>query len=198
MRKTAIGLSLATIVLGGAIAAAADDVTSGQSSAAATTSEHSALLSRPEVRQLHPRENGLDMLGNVYTQKGPSGIRITVDTVRNSRAGGISGTLQLEVWATTSVPVFGTTFNTFTLGWYNLGQLNGGYQFTNVNSGLRPYTPPPSGCYWITLALLEFDGFAYRYQDLYTGVDPVSWTLSPLGERSSRNRVNSRLSPSVI
>jgi len=116
--------------------------------------------------------NGLSLVGNLsynYSYNGNTGtVRLTVDEVRNSRSGGTSGTLQLQLWATTNPPVFGQTFSAYTLGVYTLGQLNGGFSFFNVDSGLVSFTPPPAGTYWLTLALMEFDGSQYVYQDFFT------------------------------
>ena len=116
--------------------------------------------------------NGLDLVGNLaynYVYNGNSGtLRMTADQVRNSRSGGVSGTLQLRLWATTTAPVFGQTINAFVLGVYTLGQLNGGTSFFNVDSGLVAFTPPPAGTYYITMALMEFDGSSYVYQDFLT------------------------------
>ncbi len=52
-----------------------------------------------------------------------------------------------------------------------LGSLQNNFQFTNVDSGLlSPYTPPPNGCYFVTVALEEFDSGTgqYVYVDLVT------------------------------
>ena len=116
--------------------------------------------------------NGLNLQGTVtysYVYIGSSGtLRMTVGEVRNSRIGGVSGTLRLALWATTTVPVFGQTIFAYTLGTYTLGQLSGGTSFFNVDSGTVGFTTPPSGSYYITMALQEFDGAQYVYQDLYT------------------------------
>ena len=116
--------------------------------------------------------NGLDFEGNLtynYQYSGNSGtLRMTVDRIRNSRVGGVSGTLRIQLWATTTAPIFGETINAYTLGSYTLGQLSGGTSFTNVDTGIIAFTPPPPGTYYITIALQEFDGTIYRYQDLFT------------------------------
>lgn len=55
--------------------------------------------------------NGLSLEGFLtynYQYNGNSGtLRMTAERVRNSRMGGISGTLQLQLWATTTSPIFG-------------------------------------------------------------------------------------------
>jgi hypothetical protein len=116
--------------------------------------------------------NGLDLEGFLsynYQYAGNSGtLRMTAERVRNSRVGGTSGTLQLQLWATTTAPIFGQTINAYTLGTFTLGQLSGGTSFTNVDTGLIGFTPPPAGTYYVTMALMEFDGAQFRYQDLFT------------------------------
>lgn len=116
--------------------------------------------------------NGLSLEGFLtynYQYNGNSGtLRMTAERVRNSRMGGISGTLQLQLWATTTSPIFGQTINAYTLGTYTLGQLSGGTSFTNVDTGLIGFTAPPPGTYYITMALQEFDGTQFLYQDLFT------------------------------
>jgi hypothetical protein len=119
---------------------------------------------------IEPRNatTGLSMVGNVSASWGSSGVRMMVAAIQNTRASGTSGTLRLALWATTSVPVFGDTINAYTLGTYTLGTLSAGFEFTNVDSGYVTYTRPPKGCYYITVALQEYDGSVFRYEDLLT------------------------------
>lgn len=115
------------------------------------------------------RVNGLELDGTVtynYNYNGNSGtLEMTAEQVKNTRPSGVSGTLQLRLWATTSAPIFGQTINAFVLGAYTLGQLNGGSSFFNVDTGIIGFTPPPPGTYFITMALMEYDGSQYNYQD---------------------------------
>lgn len=121
------------------------------------------------------KNNGLELEGAVAATWGASGVRMTVGRVANRRTGGTSGTLRLELWATAAAPVFGETIYHYALGAFTLGTLPGGFGFPNVDTGLVPYSPPPTGCYYLTVALLEFIGAQYFYQDLVTftegGVD---------------------------
>ena len=116
--------------------------------------------------------NGLSLLGTLtysYVYVGSSGtMRMTAGEVRNSRSGGTSGTLRLALWATTTIPVFGQTIFANTLGTYTMGQLSGGFSFFNVDSGTVGFTTPPNGTYYITMALQEFVGSQYVYQDFFT------------------------------
>ena len=147
-----------------------------------------------ETRTTVPQQaqaNGLaleGLLGYVIDPNSAT-VRLTADRVRSTRTSGVSGTLQLRLWATTSAPVFGQTINAFVLGVYTLGQLNAGFSFTSIDSGLLAYSPPPQGTYFITMALMEFDGTSYGYQDFFqfsqqrtlgpltTGCTPNSTTL---------------------
>jgi hypothetical protein len=115
---------------------------------------------------------GLTMSGNVTATWSSSGIDMQVATIANTRGSGTSGTLRLDLWATTTPPVFGNTISFFRLGpTFTLGTLMAGFQFTNVDSGLlAPFAPPPNGCYFITVALEEFDSGTgtFGYVDLAT------------------------------
>ncbi|HEV3459374.1 MAG TPA: hypothetical protein VHG32_22730 [Thermoanaerobaculia bacterium] len=112
---------------------------------------------------------GFFLGGSVTANWGASGIRMQVGSVQN-QSGNTSGNLRLELWATTTAPVFGNAITFFRLGPnHDLGTLQSGFQFTNVDTGLvGPYTPPPNGCYFVTVALTEFNGSQYVYVDLVT------------------------------
>jgi hypothetical protein len=64
------------------------------------------------------------------------------------------------------------------LGGYSLGQLEGGYYWFDIYSGTLAYSPPPTGCYWITMALLEYTTSGYVYQDLRTFDERVGFGTS--------------------
>ena len=112
--------------------------------------------------------NGLSLEGNVGYNYSGALLRMTADRVRNSRTSGVSGTLRLELWATTTRPFFGQVISAYTLGTYTLGVLPAGTSFTNIDSGSVAFTAPPAGTYYITMALTEFDGSGYPYQDFFT------------------------------
>jgi hypothetical protein len=140
---------------------------------ASVLADESDSVSRPGRGAVPDRAsaNGLFLVGNQgynYTTGNNPTVQLTSDEVRNTRSGGVSGTLQLQLWATTSAPVFGQTINAYTLATKTLGTLNGGTSFFNVNSGTIAFTPPPAGTYFLTLALMEYDGSQYGYQDFLT------------------------------
>jgi len=123
-------------------------------------------------RQIRPSDasTGFNMSGTLSASWSTAGTEVQVDTISNDNSDGTSGTLRLELWATTTPPVFGNDVTYYALGpAYVLGTLDAGSQFSNVDSGLlTPYTPPPNGCYFVTIALEEYDGTQYNYVDLYT------------------------------
>src|SRR5215831_5723667 len=76
-------------------------------------------------------------VGNVgYTYVG-STAALTADKVQNFSVGGFSGTLRMELWAFPS-PFTGSFQLGFKLAQYTLGQLNGGFFYSGINSGPVP------------------------------------------------------------
>ncbi len=100
---------------------------------------------------------GVRFVGQVsYTYVG-SLATLKADQVANQRSSGYSGTLQMELWAFSS-PYSGAALFGYKLATYRLGQLNAGYSYFNVNSGVVPYGSPPNGTWYYTMVLTEFDG----------------------------------------
>lgn len=99
--------------------------------------------------------SGLNITGAVAVTWGSAGLRIQAGGVENDRAGGTSGTLALQVWATAKP--WAQAPPGYVMGTYTLGQLAGGFHFANVDSGFIAYTPPPASCFYVTLVLLEFN-----------------------------------------
>lgn len=81
-------------------------------------------------------------------------VRIQVGRISNNRNGGVSGTLKLKLWATTS-EYSGGPINGYTLSSINLGQLQGGFYFSDINQTTR-FSEPPPGEYYFTLTLTEY------------------------------------------
>jgi hypothetical protein len=67
-----------------------------------------------------------------------------------------TGTLRLELWAFASAYT-GQVENGYILGVYQLGQLLPGFSFNNVSETV-PYTPPPSGSWYVALLVTEYTG----------------------------------------
>ena len=109
-------------------------------------------------------EGGINIEGTSYYNLAATTGYFTSERVANHRSGGTSGTLRLELWATTSSPASGSVFG-YQLATYSLGTLAAGSYFYNINSGTFNYTQPPTGCYYLSLLLTEFDGTSYPYID---------------------------------
>jgi|SRR5262245_50657706 len=69
---------------------------------------------------------------------------ITITRVGNLRAGGMSGTLQVEVWMTDG-PYAGGMLTGYQVAAFQLAPLLAGYEYTNVDSGTIDFFPPPMG-----------------------------------------------------
>jgi len=119
---------------------------------------------RPQVKNA---STGLTLVGFVAGTFENGGLRLRAERIVNSRGSGTSGTLRLALWATPTLPVFGNTINAYTLGSFTLSPLSAGFEYHNVDQTVA-YTPPPAGCYYLTLALQEFDAGTYYYEDLRT------------------------------
>jgi len=100
----------------------------------------------------------LQLVGTVSYLHEVSGstVNMRADYVRNNNTGGTSGTLKLQLWATSS-PFAGGTITGYKFGEYTLGTLNGGFQFTNINVN-PPFTSPPAGTYYVSMLLAEYQG----------------------------------------
>lgn len=122
---------------------------------------------RVDPNRIPALAGGLSIEGTVSYNLGGTTGYFTADRVANHRTSGISGTLRLELWATTTPPANGPA-NGYRLITYTLGQLQAGFEFDNINSGTTAYTQPPTGCYYLTLFLTEFDGTSYPYVDYFT------------------------------
>ncbi len=110
--------------------------------------------------------NGLSLVGTVAASWGGSTARMTVDHIVNSRAGGTSGTLRLVLWANPSYPVYGQTITYYDLASYLLSPLGHGLEYNSVDTGTLAYNPPPAGCFYVTVALEEFNGSTYNLEDI--------------------------------
>lgn len=83
--------------------------------------------------------------------------------IANNRNGGTSGSLRVELWATSS-PYTGGTINGYILGTKDLGILKGGYYFRAKSTSVT-YKSPPSGTYYVTLTLEEYSSSGFVIVD---------------------------------
>ena len=111
---------------------------------------------------------GIVLTAPISFQTSGSSVELTASKIQNVRTSGTSGNLRLELWATASRPVFGQSVSPYTLAQYNLGTLQAGFQFQNVDTGLIGETQPPAGCYYVTIAVTELTGGVYQYVDFIT------------------------------
>ncbi len=113
--------------------------------------------------------SGLDLEGTVSATWGGSGVRMQAQRIVNT-TGSTSPSLLLRLWATSTKPVFGNSVTANVLGSYSLGQLQNGFEFDNVDSGFVAYSPPPAGCYYVSVALqsLNSSGTSFVYWSFAT------------------------------
>lgn len=107
-----------------------------------------------------------------------STLNLSAFEVLNSRNGGTSGTLKLKLWAT-STPYTGGTISGYLLGEVNLGQLEGGHLFKNIQQTTK-LRKPPGGVYFITIVLTEYNG-----QDFIVDYMPFTKTLTFFSDNTS-------------
>ena len=106
-----------------------------------------------------PRDGatGLFIAGPVSAQISGNQADLRAGAIINERSAGTSGSLTLDLVATTSPPPVGS-FSGAILATFSLGTLAHGTEFTNVDTGTIPFTAPSAGCYYLSLVLLESGG----------------------------------------
>jgi len=97
-------------------------------------------------------------------------LSLWVEEIINDDAEYDSGTLKLKLWAS-AAPYSGGTINGYILGVYNLGKLDSGDSFDNIEATVS-YDPPPYGRYYITLTLTEWNGSNDIIMD-YAGFEDI-------------------------
>lgn len=107
-------------------------------------------------------------VGNVGFQYNNTSAAMTAERVENFSPTGYSGTLRLELWAFAS-PYSGVAQTGYKMAQYTIGQLQSGYYFSGINTGVVPLTLPPNGIWAVTMFLTEFTGDAQNGG--YTPVD---------------------------
>jgi hypothetical protein len=101
---------------------------------------------------------------------------VTLGAINNtSLIGYVTGTLRLELWATTTPPAYqGASFFGQRLAIFpNNGQLAPGYSFYNISTNAG-YTIPSYGTYWIVLMLAEYLPGYCGNADAFCMVDNVT------------------------
>jgi hypothetical protein len=133
----------------------------------------------------------LQLSGSVSWTRVGSRIDISADRIINSRLGGLSGTLRLEIWATTT-PYSGGSIYGYIFGTRTLDQLEGGYSYTGI-SGYVPYRAPPSGNYYTTITLEEYRYGSFVIVD-YVNFDGTTSFGGVAGDGSAGDGFNGDLS----
>lgn len=99
--------------------------------------------------------SNVKFVGNAgYTYNGNTAV-LTADEIRNFDSTGSSGPLHLELWAV-AAPFDGGAVTGYKLAEYTLGQLVAGFSYSNVSSGVIPFTPPPAGAWTLTIFVTEY------------------------------------------
>jgi Putative binding domain, N-terminal len=126
---------------------------------AAKSFEHQPAVESQPISAL---VNGLSFSGFISYSASGSTARLTADRVDNASLSRTSGTLRLTLWMST-IGYRQTGYRTAT---YSMGQLPPNTHFSNVDSGLVPWTVPPTGCYYVSMLLEEFQpDSTYAYVD---------------------------------
>jgi hypothetical protein len=105
--------------------------------------------------------NQLFLEGTVGYQVSGSSGHMTVDRVSNKHTTRTSGTLRLSLWMSAGGY---RQSGYYTLQW-QLGQLEPNHYYYDLHSGSRPFTAPPTGCYFASMLLEEWQGSSWLYVD---------------------------------
>ncbi|MCP3924355.1 MAG: hypothetical protein GY714_17405 [Desulfobacterales bacterium] len=99
-------------------------------------------------------------------------VTIFADKIMNKGKSGKSGSIKVAIYATESLYESGGLYG-YLMGEHTFdNQLYGDYHFTDVQQTVD-YIEPPVGKYYITVALMEYDGEDYRIKDFQSFKDPV-------------------------
>ncbi|MFO1310616.1 MAG: hypothetical protein U1F41_00980 [Burkholderiales bacterium] len=111
--------------------------------------------------------NGLQMIGNFsYTISGGT-VQITLDQIRNASTTRTTGTLRLELWATTTQPAREAAFTGYRLAVSTtFSPLGPNSSYTSIVR-TTSFTPPPDGTYWLVLVLSEYNSVSCSAADFY-------------------------------
>ena len=106
----------------------------------------------------------VDMYGSFSFVRSGSSVTLQVEYVENyDSAFSVSGTLALQLWATTS-PFGGGTLTGYKLAETSLGTLQGSYFLHNISRTVS-FTEPPAGTYNIVFVIAEWNGLSFVTDD---------------------------------
>ena len=131
------------------------------------------------VAQPRDASTGLFIAGPVSATVSGSEADLRATAIINERTTA-TGTLTLDLIATTTPPPVGAISGAFLLASHNLGTLPAQSEFTNVDTGEIPFTGPSAGCYYLSLLLLE-NGDVVDVRTLPAGGTPETTGYSEFG-----------------
>jgi hypothetical protein len=97
-------------------------------------------------------------------------VRVTVAQIRNSTTSA-SGPLEIEVWATPTIPQFGSQLNPTVIATGSIAPLGANSFVNNVDTGFISLSRPVDGSYFITVALEFNSQGTWYYTSLFTFAD---------------------------
>lgn len=101
--------------------------------------------------------DGLVLQGNMAYNRSGSMVTLSADGVYNNSSTRTSGTMRLELWATTTKPARGAAFNGYRLAISpTFSPLSPGFHYSSLTYTVS-FVEPPAGTYWIVFALDEFN-----------------------------------------
>lgn len=106
-----------------------------------------------------PRSRYMRFVGPIgwSTPNGTTGT-LTANEISFTQAGATSGSIRLELWAFATPFSEGVPPTGYRVATYSLPALQGGSNYTNVNSGSIPFTAPPNGWWHMVVLLTEYTG----------------------------------------
>lgn len=139
--------------------------------------------SYPELAAEPPREKGqispdktqtnnisLEGAYSYQTLSSSTQVQINVTRIQNRRSSGTSGTLRLELWALAS-PYNGGSFSGIRMATSQLGQLQAGFYYENIQRTVAFQRPTQAGTYYVVLMVTEFSSS----QPLNDGFSTADW-----------------------
>jgi len=124
------------------------------------------------------RAQEIDMSGSVSYETVGSLVTLSVDRIDNLRKDfSFSGTLAIQLWATTSPYNGETTIQGYKLAERPLGVLEAGYYYDNLSFRV-PFFAPPNGVYNVVFVLAEWNGSSYEAIDWENFLDFEAFGLS--------------------
>lgn len=120
-----------------------------------------------------PSTGGLALEGTATYNISGSSVTLGIDRISNSSSTRTTGTLRLQLWASTSRPARGASFTGFQLASSStLSPLSPNFFYSNVVR-TATFTPPPNGTYWMIFVLDEFNPGGCSSSDGYCLSDSI-------------------------